>query len=209
MSTARRSSFLERLRGVGHEQQQVALFQRRAHGVHQALVERRIRLVNARRIDEHDLRFGRRDHALNGGAGGLRLVRHDRDLLPHQRVQQRRFAGVGPADDRDESRLKPYSCCHFLRLADADALHTQVVARQNLDAYAVALHHLAGPGHTAEPFGHQAADRRRLESVLGPVERFHQTGHAVEIEIAGDDVAALAVLLHVAVRARARRESRR
>ena len=77
-------------RRVGHEQQQVALFQRFAHRVHQPLVQRRIGLVDARRIEKDDLRLGRGDDALDRSARGLRLIRHDRDLLAHQGIEKGR-----------------------------------------------------------------------------------------------------------------------
>lgn len=71
--------------------------------------------VNAGRVDEHNLR-GREtgdtsllaparqfQHAEDPRTGGLRLVRNDGQLLPEQCVQQRRFPGVGPADDGHKS----------------------------------------------------------------------------------------------------------
>ena len=44
-------------------------------------------------------------HADDAGARRLRLVRDDRDLLADEPVQQRRLAGVRPADERDEAGL--------------------------------------------------------------------------------------------------------
>ena len=99
--------FAHRLRGVHHQQQQVAFLQGGANRVHHALVERGIGLVDPGCIDEHDLRFGPRDHALYGGAGGLRFVRHDGHLLPHQGVQQRRLSRVGPPHQRNETGPEP------------------------------------------------------------------------------------------------------
>ena len=42
--------------------------------------------------------------AADRAAGGLRLVGDDRDLLAHERVDERRLADVGPARERDEAR---------------------------------------------------------------------------------------------------------
>ena len=64
-STACAVLLAEAARRVGHKQQQVALLERRAHGVHQALVQRRVGLVNAGRIEKDDLRLRRGDHALD------------------------------------------------------------------------------------------------------------------------------------------------
>src|SRR6185369_14840330 len=43
--------------------------------------------------------------------GGLRLVRYNRHLLSHQGVQQRGLPGVGPPDQRHESRLEMFTHC--------------------------------------------------------------------------------------------------
>ena len=79
------------------------------------------RLVNSRRIDEHDLRARQRQHALDRRARGLRPRRDDRQLGPQQRVQQRGFPGVGPAQNRDESR----AMFHFVILIALAAFATR------------------------------------------------------------------------------------
>jgi hypothetical protein len=56
-------------------------------------------LMDPRGIDKEDLPLGTRLDAEDGMAGGLGLVRGDRDLLAHQAVQQGRFADIGPSDD--------------------------------------------------------------------------------------------------------------
>ena len=81
------------------------------HLLHHAAVELRVRLVHARRIDQHDLR-GRVawlslgvllqryfEHAVDAGARRLRFVCDDSQLLPEEGIEQRGLAGVGPADD--------------------------------------------------------------------------------------------------------------
>ena len=60
------------------------------------------RLVDARRVDEDDLRLGPVQHAADLVAGRLRLVRDDRDLLAEDLVEQRRLAHVGAADEGHE-----------------------------------------------------------------------------------------------------------
>ena len=62
--------------------------------------------MDPRRIDEHDLRFGQGDHALDGRPRGLRFIGDDGHLLADERIQQRGFSGVRPADDGDEPRLE-------------------------------------------------------------------------------------------------------
>ena len=55
--------------------------------------------LEARRVDEDELRAVDGADAGDAVARGLRLARGDADLLADQRVQQRRLADVGPADD--------------------------------------------------------------------------------------------------------------
>ena len=71
-------------------------------------VEPALRLENAGRVDEHDLRFARDRDAAHDIARGLHLGRDDGDLGADQRVDQRRFAGVRRADDGDEAAAR----CH-------------------------------------------------------------------------------------------------
>ena len=77
-----------------------------AHRVHQALVERRIGLVNAGRIEEHDLRARAR---VSTPWMEVRVVcglsATMASFLPHQRIQQRGFAGVGPPDSETNPEL--------------------------------------------------------------------------------------------------------
>ena len=97
-----------------------------AHGVHEALVERRIGLVNAGRVDEDDLRSGQRDHALDRRPGGLRLIGHDGHFLPHEGVQQRGFAGVGTPHQRYESGLEISFMGYRLRFTEPHLLHAAI-----------------------------------------------------------------------------------
>ena len=77
----------------------------RAEGVgrvaHHGRVHPVLGLVDAGRVDERDLGAGPARHAEDALAGRLRLVRDDRDLLADEGVDERRLAGVGPADDGD------------------------------------------------------------------------------------------------------------
>ena len=62
-------------------------------------------LVDTRGIQEHDLATRILAHAGNAIAGGLGLVRDNRDLLPDQPVEQRGLARIGPADQRHKTGL--------------------------------------------------------------------------------------------------------
>ena len=90
-------------RRVDDVEQQVPLVQSRLHRLQHSPVEERIGLVYARRVHENDLRAGQVQHALDRGARGLRLGRHDGQLHPDQLVQQRRLARVRPSQDGDEA----------------------------------------------------------------------------------------------------------
>src|SRR3546814_17214672 len=73
--------------------------------VHRPIQPARFTLMQARRIDKHDLAFRPVDDALDAMPRGLWLVRDDADLAAHQRVNQRTFADVGPTDDGDEAAM--------------------------------------------------------------------------------------------------------
>ena len=55
------------------------------------------------RVEEDHLPARIVPHAEDPVARRLRLVRDDGELLADEAVEQRRFAGVGPADERDEA----------------------------------------------------------------------------------------------------------
>ena len=87
-----------------HQEQHHVRIGRRPYLIHHALVEQRRRLVDSRRVHEHDLRSRQPQHALDGRARGLRPRRDNGQLGSQQRIQQRGFPGVGPAENRNESR---------------------------------------------------------------------------------------------------------
>src|SRR5207248_5136734 len=72
------------------------------HEVVEPLPEQRARPVQTGRVDEDELRVRPVQYPADHVPGGLRLGRGDRDLLPDQRVGQRRLAGVRPADETGE-----------------------------------------------------------------------------------------------------------
>ncbi len=67
---------------------------------------RRLRREDARRVDQDDLRVAVDGDAAHQRARRLHLVRDDGDLGADQRVEQRRLAGVGRADQRDETAAR-------------------------------------------------------------------------------------------------------
>ena len=87
------------------------------------------------RVEEHDLRVGIVPHAQNARPRRLRLVGDDRQLGADQPVEQRRLAGVGTADERDEpglhddrrSRPRDRRCRAFAVLVLACCLHPHLV----------------------------------------------------------------------------------
>src|SRR5215469_13079128 len=84
-----------------------------------------------------------------------------------------------------------------LRFDEAHLAYSQAVGSKDFDADAVAVDGLPGLGDAAEPFADKASDGGGLD-VFFAMEGIDEVGHAVEIEIAGDDVAALAILDDVA-----------
>ena len=67
---------------------------------------RRFGRENAGRIDEDDLRRAFQRNAAHQRARRLHLARDDRHLGADKLVEQRRFAGVGRADQRDEAATR-------------------------------------------------------------------------------------------------------
>ncbi len=59
--------------------------------------------MDARRVQQDDLVLVLGQHAQHLIARGLRLGAGDGDLLAEQPVQQRRFAHIGPTNDRDKT----------------------------------------------------------------------------------------------------------
>ncbi len=90
--------------GVDDQQDQVGILARRSQAAATiARSSRRLRLEDARRVDQQDLRLALDRDAHQPRARGLRLGADDRDLLADQRIDQRRLAGVRRADHGDEA----------------------------------------------------------------------------------------------------------
>ena len=98
---------------IHQHQNHIARLERLVHFLQHAPVELRSGLVNARRIHKNDLRRGMNllarshfQHADDAVARGLRLGRDNGDLFAGERVQQRAFAGIGPAENCNKSRFQ-------------------------------------------------------------------------------------------------------
>ena len=85
------------------ERKNVDAFEGVLQFVHHLAAEGVFRLVDAGRVDENDLRVVAIQDALNAIARGLRLGRNDGDFAADERIDERGFAGVGAADNGDES----------------------------------------------------------------------------------------------------------
>ncbi len=96
----------DRRRGLDQQTDDVDLCQRGAGPVVGTFAEQRPRLVNAGRVEQHELRVGRRAHPADLGARRLRTIGHDGDLLPDDPVHQRGLPDVGSPDQRHEPRAK-------------------------------------------------------------------------------------------------------
>ena len=94
-----------RLRHIDHQAQHIDFGDGLHGGIHHPHVHAMQRPVNARRVEEHHLRIGIVAYAKNARARRLRLVGHNGQLLANQLVQQRRLAGIGAANEGDETRL--------------------------------------------------------------------------------------------------------
>ena len=68
--------------------------------------------MQTRGIHQRDLQARLGEHADNPMTRGLRLGRDDTDLLADQRIDQRRFADVGAADQGDHATARGGSVVH-------------------------------------------------------------------------------------------------
>ena len=98
---------LERL---DHEQHQIGIAHRGGGGAIHGAVERALLAqVQARGVDEGDLRLGQLQQADHPMARGLRARRDDAELLPDQGIQQRGLADIRAAGQRDKAAAKMLS----------------------------------------------------------------------------------------------------
>ena len=92
---------------------------------------RRFGAKDARRVDEDELRVALDRDAADQRARGLHLVRDDRDLGADQRVDQRRLAGIGRADQRDEAAARSRLPCRAGARSAIGASDRNALARQH------------------------------------------------------------------------------
>ena len=149
-----------RLGGVDDRDDDVGLAQRVQRRVHHPHVEPVQRPMNARRVDEDDLPVGPGADADDAVPGRLRLVRDDRQLVADEPVEQRRLAGVGPADEGDESRFigRGSSAVDRRPAAHADPRDAASLGFEHFDRQAVDVEPFARRRHAAERGQQVAAD---------------------------------------------------
>src|ERR1700722_11952165 len=105
-------ALIELARCIHDQQHNVAALQSLAHLDHHLSSERAVWFVDARCIDQNDLRatlifaFGNVDDALNPITRGLRLRRNDRKLFAHESIEQRGLACVWTAEDANKTRTE-------------------------------------------------------------------------------------------------------
>ena len=103
---AKRSPGAEVHGRIGDQRKNIDAFERVLKLVHHLAAENVLGFVDSGRIDEDDLRVVAIQNSLNAVAGGLRLGRNDGDFASDESIDERGFAGVGAADDCDETGFK-------------------------------------------------------------------------------------------------------
>src|SRR5579862_6322644 len=71
-----------------------------------------------------------------------------------------------PALGRPRIATNPALCFIFGCFRDSYLIYAQIVGRQHLDLYAIALGFLTYHGYVSQPFRNQAADRGRFGALL-------------------------------------------
>ena len=92
--------------GVEQHADEIGVMRAAPGGRDHGAVEPALRREDAGRVDQDDLRVVVDDDAADQRAGGLHLARDDRDLGADQRVDQRRLADIGRADQRDKAAAR-------------------------------------------------------------------------------------------------------
>ena len=96
--------FLAEAQRFDHEHHEVRVGQRRGGGaIHGAIERAPLAEMQPGRIDERQLHARTIEHAEHAMPRGLRPRRDDGQLLADQRIEQRRLADVGTADQRGEA----------------------------------------------------------------------------------------------------------
>src|ERR1041385_214388 len=98
------------------------------------------------------------------------------------------FPAFGPPMRETKPDLNFLFMRDCLGLAETDLFDAEIVAGENFDAGAVAIHRLALLGHPAQPFAEQPSDRGGFEIFFG-VERIQQAGDPAQVEVTRDDIA--------------------
>jgi hypothetical protein len=106
---------IEALLGIDEQRRKIGIGRARQRSRHHRPVEPPLRRKDAGRIDEYDLRLVLDRDAPHEAARRLHLGRDDRHLRADQRVEQRRFAGIRSADERDETASHILSLSHRVR----------------------------------------------------------------------------------------------
>ena len=187
------------LRHVEHHADDVHVAHRVERGVHHPHVHPVRRLVNARRVDEHDLPVRIVADTEDAVARGLRLVGDDGELRADEAVEQRGLAGVRQADERDETRFHAGSLagCAAGSCTTWRRTRTRVTRRRSASSTSTRSPSTSNPlphrGHTAEVRQQVAADRAE------PFGRNADTQPIVQVvdaDLAAEDEHAVALVLH-------------
>ncbi len=156
-----------RFAGVHDHGHDVHFPQRVERGIDHPDVQPMERLVDAGGVQVDDLAGGTLADPDDPVPRRLRLVRDDRELLADEAVEQRRLAGVGPADEGHEAALHriggpALGGSRRLRAAHADAGDAAALGLQHFHVQAVNLERLAH--RRARAPGARAGSRPRSRS---------------------------------------------
>src|SRR5262249_27460967 len=91
---------------VDDQRKNVDAFEGLLRFIHHLATEKAIGLVDSGRIDEDNLGVIAIQNRLDAVARGLRFRRYDGNFAAYERIDERRFARIGAADNRNEARFE-------------------------------------------------------------------------------------------------------
>src|SRR5262249_51125977 len=121
----------ELLRDIEHETKHVDVANGLERHIDHPHVHAMQRTVDARGVEKYDLCVRIIADAENPGSRRLRFHRNDREFGANQAIEERRFAGIRPADERHESTFHGTASCAGSSSTNRRVIRTLLTLRRS------------------------------------------------------------------------------